>query len=91
MSMLVPWLEFVFCAALIAAAGPVLTQYGDIIARLTGLSRSWIGLILLATATSLPKIQQFLTKCGQTQPLVRTAGAWSGTLGDGFKEMLRAT
>ena len=56
MSVLVPWLDFAFCAALIAAAGPVLTQYGDIIARLTGLSRSWIGLILLATATSLPEL-----------------------------------
>jgi cation:H+ antiporter len=56
MSALVLWLEFAFCAALIAAAGPVLTQYGDVIARLTGLSRSWIGLILLATATSLPEL-----------------------------------
>lgn len=26
------------------------------IARLTGLSRSWIGLVLLATATSLPEL-----------------------------------
>jgi cation:H+ antiporter len=50
------WLEFAFCAALIAFAGPALTQYGDVIARLTGLSRSWIGLILLATATSLPEL-----------------------------------
>jgi cation:H+ antiporter len=53
---LVPWLEFALCVALIGLAGPVLTQYGDIIARLTGLSRSWIGLVLLATATSLPEL-----------------------------------
>ena len=51
-----PWLEFAVCAALIAMAGPVLTHYGDVIARLTGLSRSWIGLVLLATATSLPEL-----------------------------------
>ncbi len=50
------WIEFALCAALIAFAGPALTQYGDVIARLTGLSRSWIGLILLATATSLPEL-----------------------------------
>jgi cation:H+ antiporter len=55
-ALLLPWLEFALCAVLIAMAGPVLTQYGDIIARLTGLSRSWIGLILLATATSLPEL-----------------------------------
>ncbi|MEX0751707.1 MAG: hypothetical protein WD073_02125 [Xanthobacteraceae bacterium] len=53
---LLPWLKLMACAALIGFAGPVLTRYGDIIARLTGLSRSWIGLILLATATSLPEL-----------------------------------
>jgi cation:H+ antiporter len=55
-AILVPWLEFALCVVLIGLAGPVLTQYGDIIARLTGLSHSWIGLILLATATSLPEL-----------------------------------
>jgi len=53
---LLPWLKFLVCAGMIGAAGPFLTQYGDIIARLTGLSRSWIGLVLLATATSLPEL-----------------------------------
>ena len=55
-AVLIPWLEFALCVALIGIAGPVLTQYGDMIARLTGLSRSWIGLVLLATATSLPEL-----------------------------------
>jgi cation:H+ antiporter len=55
-AMLLPWLKFAFCVLLIGLAGPVLTQYGDIISRLTGLSRSWIGLVLLATATSLPEL-----------------------------------
>jgi cation:H+ antiporter len=51
-----PWLKFGICVLLIGAAGPVLTRYADIIARLTGLSRSWVGLVLLATATSLPEL-----------------------------------
>jgi cation:H+ antiporter len=46
---ILPWLKFAICAALIGIAGPALTHYGDIIARLTGLSRTWIGLVLLAT------------------------------------------
>jgi cation:H+ antiporter len=50
------WLKFAACAALIGVAGPVLTRYADVIARLTGLSRSWIGLLLLAVATSLPEL-----------------------------------
>lgn len=53
---LLPWLKFAVCAAMIGAAGPMLARYGDIIARLTGLSRSWVGLILLASATSLPEL-----------------------------------
>ncbi len=53
---LLPWLKFALCILLIGLAGPVLTQYGEIISRLTGLSRSWIGLVLLATATSLPEL-----------------------------------
>jgi cation:H+ antiporter len=56
MIMLLPWLKFALCAALIGFAGPILTHYGDIIARLTGVSRTWIGLVLLATATSLPEL-----------------------------------
>ena len=54
--LLLPWLKFAVCAAAIGAAGPMLTRYGDVIAQLTGLSRSWIGLVLLATATSLPEL-----------------------------------
>lgn len=50
------WGKFAICVALIAAAGPALARYGDIIAQRTGLSRSWIGLLLLATATSLPEL-----------------------------------
>jgi cation:H+ antiporter len=53
---LLPWLKFAICVLLVGVAGPVLTRYGDVIARLTGLSRSWIGLVLLATATSLPEL-----------------------------------
>jgi cation:H+ antiporter len=53
---LLPWLEFAICVLLIGLAGPVLTRYGDVISRLTGLSRSWVGLVLLATATSLPEL-----------------------------------
>lgn len=56
MTVLLPWLKFAVCVLLIGAAGPVLTRSADVISRLTGLSRSWIGLVLLATATSLPEL-----------------------------------
>ncbi|MGB9092758.1 MAG: sodium:calcium antiporter [Gallionella sp.] len=50
------WLELWICLAVIAYAGYYLSRYGDIIADKTGMSASWVGLILLSTATSLPEL-----------------------------------
>lgn len=50
------WLQFIICTAIIVVAGTKLSRYGDIIADLTGLGRTWIGVILLASVTSLPEL-----------------------------------
>ncbi|HVO17068.1 MAG TPA: sodium:calcium antiporter [Alphaproteobacteria bacterium] len=50
------WTQFAACALLVGLAGPVLSRCGDIIADKTGLSGDWIGVILLATVTSLPEL-----------------------------------
>ncbi len=50
------WLELLFCLATIGYAGYFLSRYGDIIAEKTGMSASWVGLVLLSTATSLPEL-----------------------------------
>jgi cation:H+ antiporter len=50
------WLQFAACAATIGIAGFVLCRSADIIAEKTGLSRGWVGFILLATVTSLPEL-----------------------------------
>ncbi|MBU6452232.1 MAG: sodium:calcium antiporter [Cyanobacteria bacterium REEB67] len=50
------WLGFVFCAGVILYAGTQLSTQGEAIAARTGLGRSWIGLVLLATVTSLPEL-----------------------------------
>ena len=50
------WGEFALCVGLIGIAGSKLSRYGDVIAEKTGLSRTWIGLVLLATVTSLPEL-----------------------------------
>lgn len=55
------WLQFAFCALVIAFAGSRLSRYGDIIADKTGLSRNWIGVVLLATVTSLPELATGIT------------------------------
>lgn len=53
---LVPWAIFLASAAVIVYAGTKLSRYGDQIADLTGLGGLWIGVVLMAAATSLPEI-----------------------------------
>jgi len=50
------WLQFVACLAVVGLAGPMLCRTADVIADKTGLSGNWIGLILVATVTSLPEL-----------------------------------
>lgn len=55
-SVLMPWGMFFLSAAVIVVAGTKLSYYGDRIASLTGLGRLWIGVVLMAVATSLPEV-----------------------------------
>lgn len=50
------WLQFGVSVLLIGLAGVKLTRYGDVIAEKTGMGGTWVGLILLATVTSLPEL-----------------------------------
>jgi len=49
-------LKFAVCTALILVAGTRLSREGAVIAEKTGLGRAWIGLVLLASVTSLPEL-----------------------------------
>lgn len=50
------WLGFLICTSLIVYSGIRLSKYGDIIAEKTGLGRTWIGVLLMASVTSLPEL-----------------------------------
>jgi len=50
------WIGFIVCTTVIIYAGTRLSKYGDIIAEKTGLSRTWIGVVLMASVTSLPEL-----------------------------------
>jgi cation:H+ antiporter len=50
------WLSLLASLAVIGVAGVRLSRNGDIIAEKSGLSRGWVGLIMLATVTSLPEL-----------------------------------
>ncbi len=49
-------LQFLGAAAVIVLAGTFLTRYADTIGERTGLGRTLAGMVLLATATSLPEL-----------------------------------
>lgn len=49
-------LQFVACALAILLAGVRLARYGDIIAEKTGLGGTWLGVLALASVTSLPEL-----------------------------------
>lgn len=50
------WIGFIICTLIIVYSGTKLSKYGDIIAEKTGLGRAWIGLVLMASVTSLPEL-----------------------------------
>lgn len=50
------WIAFLVCTSVIVYAGSRLSKYGDIIAEKTGLGRTWIGVVLMASVTSLPEL-----------------------------------
>lgn len=62
------WLTFIFSAALIVIAATQLAKYGDVIALRTRLGGMFIGVILLAGATSLPEVLTTISSLSQGEP-----------------------
>jgi len=53
---MIVWFQLAVCLLVIGFAGVKLSRYGDIISEKSGLSRGWVGLVLLASVTSLPEL-----------------------------------
>jgi cation:H+ antiporter len=54
--MLLLWTQFGLCAALVLYSGSRLAYFGDVLAEKTGMGRTWVGVVLMASATSLPEL-----------------------------------
>ncbi|MCB0271792.1 MAG: hypothetical protein KDD46_02125 [Bdellovibrionales bacterium] len=50
------WTQFLILVVIISVAGYFLSVYGDQVAELSGLGKSWIGATLIAMVTSLPEL-----------------------------------
>ena len=59
--MTLQWITFVLSAGAIVLAGIRLAPYGEAIGRHTGIGQGWIGLLFLATLTSIPEMTTTVT------------------------------
>ena len=56
MTYFLPWLQLIVAAIIILFSSKYLAKSADVIALKTGLGRSFVGVVLLATTTSLPEL-----------------------------------
>ena len=81
------WVEFVLSAFVIVVAAYFLAKYGDVIAIRTGLGGMFIGILLMAGATSLPELLTSMEAVKQNTPNI-AAGNLLGS--NGFNMLLLA-
>lgn len=62
------WIQFLFSSVVIVAAAVQLAKFGDVIALRTRLGRMFIGLLLIAGATSLPEVLTTISSVYQGVP-----------------------
>lgn len=67
-TMLWVWLQFMTSAVLIVLAATQLAKYGDVIALRTGLGGMFVGVLLMAGATSLPEVLTTINSVNQGVP-----------------------
>jgi cation:H+ antiporter len=54
--MMILWIGLILCTSVIVYAGIRLVRYGDMIAEKAGIGKTWIGVSLMASTTSLPEL-----------------------------------
>ncbi len=62
------WVEFILSSAVIVIAATQLAKYGDIIAVRTRLGGMFVGILLMASATSLPEVLTTISALSQGVP-----------------------
>ena len=80
MTLTLLWLQLAGAAAIILVSGNFLAKSADVIAFKTGLGRSFIGVVLLATATSLPELGTGVTSVAIGEPDLAVGDAFGSNL-----------
>ena len=79
-SMIVDWLIFLLSATAIILAGIRLAPYGEAIGARTGIGQGWIGLLFLATLTSIPELTTTITGSMIDAPNIALGNAFGSNL-----------
>ncbi len=74
------WLIFTACSVAIVLAGIRLAPYGEAMGRHTGIGQGWIGLLFLATLTSIPEMTTTITGARIGAPNIALGNAFGSNL-----------
>jgi cation:H+ antiporter len=78
--MTLQWITFGLSSVAIILAGVRLAPYGDAIGRRTGIGQGWIGLLFLATLTSIPEMTTTVTGALIDAPNIALGNAFGSNL-----------
>ncbi|MCD6495257.1 sodium:calcium antiporter [Candidatus Bipolaricaulota bacterium] len=78
--MLTQWIIFLLCSLAIVLAGVRLAKFGDAIGRRSGIGQGWIGLLFLATITSVPELTTTVTGATIGAPNIAVGNALGSNL-----------
>ena len=78
--MILHWFVFLLSATGIILAGIRLAPYGEAIGRRTGIGQGWIGLLFLATLTSIPEMTTTVTGAMIDVPNIALGNAFGSNL-----------
>ena len=78
--MLIQWIIFLLCSLSIVLAGVRLAKFGDAIGKRSGIGQGWIGLLFLATITSIPELTTTVTGAAIDVPNIAIGNALGSNL-----------
>jgi cation:H+ antiporter len=74
------WVTFALAAAGVILAGIRLASFGDALGKRTGIGQGWIGLLFLATVTSIPELTTTITGASIGAPGIAVGNAFGSNL-----------
>jgi cation:H+ antiporter len=78
--MILHWVAFILSAAGIIVAGIRLAPYGEALGNRTGIGQGWIGLLFLATLTSIPELTTTVSGATLDVPNIAMGNAFGSNL-----------